>query len=96
MIQQHSERLCFSLSAAAQVSTPFHLHCWNKAGVSVHRCTSSAELSVEEGQSPRHAVCHPAAGGPVHGVDRQVARQTALRDTRDRSWVDGTILRFVV
>lgn len=43
--------------------------------------TSSVQLSVQEGQSSGDTMSHPAAGRPVHCVDRQVVGQAALRQT---------------
>lgn len=35
---------------------------------------------MQVGEASGHTVSHPAAGQPVHSVDRQVGRQTALVD----------------
>lgn len=40
--------------------------------------TSSVQLIVQEGEPSSDTMSHPAARGPVHRVDRQVAGQAAL------------------
>lgn len=37
---------------------------------------------MQEGESSGDTVSHPAAGGPVHRVERQVVRQAALTDRK--------------
>lgn len=45
------------------------------------RKTSSVQFMMQEGESSGDTKGHPAAGGQVHCVGRQVARQAALRHT---------------
>lgn len=47
--------------------------------------TSFLKFIMQEGESSGDTEGHPATGGPVHCVGRQVARQASLRHTDTHS-----------